>query len=242
MELGFLQLATLFCQTLATGLDTRRRRAPDPVDPRYELIVAIDTAGSGSWDDLTQLRARTLLDELVQAAFRAAGIPWHKLRTEDRGDGMILFIPATVPKTQVLDAVIPYLSAGLRDCNRRRGQGPRLRLRVAVHAGEVLHGPLGCVGTDLNLTCRLVNSRPVCRVFTHHPDADLILIASEAIYQAMVRHNHRNIDPARFTRVHVGVKEVRAKAWIHIPEPRRATPPRTLAPADLRWVTYLIGR
>jgi class 3 adenylate cyclase len=214
-----------------TGLHTKRRRAPDPVDPQYQLIVVIDTAGSSRWDDRTQLRARTLLDQVVQAAFRAAGIAWHKILTEDRGDGMILLIPATVPKTHLLDSVIPHLSVALHECNLRTGHGPRIRIRVAVHAGEVLRGPLGWVGTDLNLTCRLVNSRPLYRTFAHHPDADLVLITSEPIYQAVVRHGHRSIDPNQYTPVHVAVKEVRAKAWVHIPETGKPSRKETGEPA-----------
>lgn len=213
-------LATLVLRmrTRATGHRAKRRRELNSVDPQYQLIVVIDTFGSSRWDDRTQLRARTLLDEIVQAAFRAGGIAWHKIVTEDRGDGMILLIPATVPKTHLLDSVVPHLSAVLRKCNQLNRQAPRIRLRVAVHAGEVLRGSFGWVGTDLNLTFRLVNSRPVNRVFAQRPDTDLVLIASEPIYRAVVRQGYRSIDPSHYTPVHVSVKEVRARAWVHIPE------------------------
>ncbi len=224
MQPRFVQLILaafiLRMQTWATGLRTKRRRALNSIDPQYQLIVVIDTSGSSRWDDRTQLRARTLLDEIVQTAFRAGGIAWHRILTEDRGDGMILLIPATVSKTHLLDSVVPHLSAALHECNQQTGRTPRIRLRVAVHAGEVLRGPLGWVGTDLNLTCRLVNSRPIYRMVTHHPDADLVLITSEPIYQAVVRHGHGSIDPSRYTPVQIAAKEVRAKAWIHVPEYR----------------------
>jgi class 3 adenylate cyclase len=221
LPLSRLVLAALLLRTpiWLNDLHLRYRRAPDPADPQYRLIVVIDMAGSSRWDDRTQLYARMLLEEMVQTAFRTAGIAWHKIRAEDRGDGMILFIPATVPKAHLLGSAIPSLGKALYAHNLRSGRTPRIRVRVAVHAGEVLRGPHGCVGNDLNLTCRLVNSRPLYRTFEHCPNVELVIIISEPMYQAVVRHGHRGIAANRYTPVHVSVKETRAKAWLHIPEP-----------------------
>lgn len=195
-------------------------RRPDrdgkPADPEYWSIVVIDMAGSGQWDDLAQLRARAALDEMVRVAFRAADIAWHTLVVEDRGDGMIMLVPATVSKVDIFDPVVPSLSAALREYNATTGQAPRIRLRVAVHAGEVLRGRFGWVGTDLNHTCRLVNSQPLYRELTRS-HADMVLVVSDVIHQAVVRHGHRGIDPSEYTPVHVAVKEVKARAWVHTP-------------------------
>ncbi|TWP46167.1 hypothetical protein FKR81_36890 [Lentzea tibetensis] len=181
-------------------------------------------AGSGRWNDRVQLRARAALDSMVRTAFR--GISRHRLVIEDRGDGMIVLIPPTVSKVDLFDPLIPRLAAALRDHNST--VEPRIRLRVAVHAGEVLHGRAGWVGTDLNLACRLVNSPPLYRELTCRPHADLALIVSDTIHQAVVRHGHRGIDPADYRPVHVAVKEVETRAWLFTPLP--APRPVTLVP------------
>ncbi|ONI79706.1 hypothetical protein ALI144C_23375 [Actinosynnema sp. ALI-1.44] len=187
------------------------------MDPEYRSIVVIDMAGSGWWDDLAQLRARAALDEMVRAAFRAADIAWHTLVVEDRGDGMIMLVPPTVSKVDVLDRVVPSLTTALYEHNSMTAQTLRIRLRVAVHAGEVLRGRAGWVGNDLNLAFRLVNSGPLYRELARRRDADMAVIVSDVIHQAVVRHGHRGINPAEYFPVHVAVKEVEGRAWVHTP-------------------------
>lgn len=198
-----------------TGRRRDRGRVPKLADPEYWSIVVIDMAGSGRWDDRAQLRARAALDEMVRAAFRTADIDWHALVVEYRGDGMIILIPAMVSKVDIFDPLVPSLSAALRDHNSIAA--PRIRLRVAVHAGEVLRGRFGWVGVDLNLTCRLVDSQPLYRELTRYPHAPMVLVVSDMLHQTVVRHGHRSIDPSEYTPVHVAVKEVKTRAWVHTP-------------------------
>ena len=94
---------------------------------------------------------------------------------------------------------------------------PRIRLRVALHAGEVLRGPCGWVGTDLNTACRMVNGSPLYRELMRNPQSDLVLIVSDAVHQAVVRHGHRGVDPAEYAPVHLQAKELDIRAWIERP-------------------------
>lgn len=185
------------------------------IRPEYRSIVVIDMTGSGRWNDLTQLRARAALDHMVRAAFRAAGIAWHRLVVEDRGDGMIVLVPPTVSKADLFDPVLTRLCDLLRKHNN--AAGPRIRLRVALHAGEVLRGPYGWVSTDLNTACRLVNGAPLYRELLRRPQTDLILVVSDTVHQAVVRHGYRGVDPSEYAPVHVRVKEVDTRAWVERP-------------------------
>lgn len=185
------------------------------VQPEYRSILVIDITGSGRWNDLTQLRARAALDRLVRAAFRSAGIARHRLVVEDRGDGMIVLIPPTVSKAELFRPVLARLCDLLRKHNNARE--PRIRLRVALHAGEVLRGPCGWVGTDLNTACRMVNGAPLYSELMRNPRSDLVLIISDAVHQAVVRHGHRGIDPASYAPVQLRVKELDTRAWIESP-------------------------
>jgi hypothetical protein len=199
----------------------RPRRASDR--PEHRSIVVFDIAGSGRWDNLAQLRARAALDRMVRSAFRAAGVAWWRLVVEDRGDGMIVLVPATVSKVDVLDPMVPCLAAALHDYNSVVDPRLRIRLRVAVHAGEVLHAPSGWVGVDLNLACRLVSGEPLHQELSRSPRADLVLVVSDVIYQGVVRHSYRALDPARYTPVQVVLKEVDTRAWTQVlGEPARA--------------------
>ncbi len=192
-------------------------RAWRHIDPEHRSIVVVDVAGSSRWDDLTQLDARVRLDAAVRAAFRAARVPRHGLVVQDRGDGMLVLVPATVSKAVLLDPVVPHLDAALRRHNGSVGPDRRIRVRVAVHAGEVLHGPCGWIGADLNLACRLVDSPPLYRALARAPHADVAVVVSETIHRAVVRHRHRGVDPAAYRPVDVVLKEVRTRAWTHVP-------------------------
>jgi hypothetical protein len=186
-------------------------------DPQHRSIIVIDLAGFGTRTDLLQLRARADLDAVVHAALRASGVPRSQLLFENRGDGMIIFLPATVSKAVLLQPFVPALSARLRVHNQAVRADHRIRLRVAVHAGEVVHGPHGWIGTDLNLACRLVDSALLREELVRRPRADLAVVISDVIHQAVVRHGHRGTDAFSYREVRVAVKEVATRAWIHTP-------------------------
>src|SRR5438067_347674 len=102
---------TWFAAALAANL--RVLRPMRCTDPQHRSIIVIDVAGFGRRTDLAQLHTRVRLDDVVRAALRASGIPRSRVAFEDRGDGMILFVLATVSKAKLLDPFIPQLKACL---------------------------------------------------------------------------------------------------------------------------------
>jgi hypothetical protein len=153
----------------------------------------------------------------VRTAFHHTRIRWSRLAVEDRGDGMIILIPARVSKADILDPLIPTLAAIVQHHNATTPVSQRIRLRIAVHAGEIHHDATGWVGTDLNLACRLVNSPALYRKLQQTPTADLVVAVSDAIYHGIVQHAYRRISPATYTPTQVTIKEVDTRAWIHTP-------------------------
>jgi class 3 adenylate cyclase len=186
--------------------------------PHHWSILVIDISGFGRWGNLAQLSARAALDLMVRDAFRAAGVARRKLVIEDRGDGMIVLISSSVSKVDILDLLIPRLTERLREYNEAADPLLRIRLRISVHAGEILRDASGWVGTDLNLACRLVNSEPVYRRLSQSPASQVVLVVSDMIYDGVVRHGYRTISPTGYSPVRVAVKEVNARAWVHLPD------------------------
>jgi hypothetical protein len=184
------------------------------MDPEHRTIMVIDIVGSSRWDNLAQVRATAALNRMVRIAFRTAGIPWWRLVVAERGDGMIVLVPPTVSKVDLLDPVVPSLAAGLRAHNATAGPGQRIRLRIAMHAGEVLHAGAGWLGDDVNQACRLVNGEPLYQELARCSRTDLVLVVSELIHHGVVRHGYRGIDPASYARVHIEVKGTDLHAWL----------------------------
>lgn len=140
---------------------------------------------------------------------------------ENHGDGMIVLVPASKSTVDLLDPVVPMLAAHVHEHNETAWV--RIRLRVSVHAGVVHRDPTGWVGSDLATACRLVDSPAVRDHLGQHPADDLVVAASDSVYHGVVQHGYRGIDPAAYEPLQVEIKELRTRAWAHLP-------PRTPAP------------
>ncbi len=59
------------------------------------------------------------------------------MSAEDRGDGVLVIIPASMPSATVIDPLLDRLRGGLRHHNRVSADSAGIRLRVAIHSGQV---------------------------------------------------------------------------------------------------------
>jgi class 3 adenylate cyclase len=94
-----------------------------------------------------------------------------------------------------------------------------LRVRAAIHAGEVHYDGRGSYGEDLDVAFRLLDA-PELKKRLRSTGAPLALVASDYIYQAIIRHGHDGIDAEEFLPfVTVNVGGTRRKGWVHLPRP-----------------------
>lgn len=149
-------------------------------------------------------------------AMRAAGIEPQNVEQSESGDGVLVLLDPQISKVRLLHPLVPRLGSGLARYNRTAPGSERLRLRVVVHAGELLQDAHGRTGEDLVLAFRLLDS-DAARVYLAQTAADLVLVVSDAIYQGVVKHGYGAIDPARFQSVWISAKETSTRAWLHIP-------------------------
>jgi class 3 adenylate cyclase len=182
--------------------------------PRHMSIMVVDVTSFGRLDNRAQTRVRAALNAMVRAAFRRAGIRWS-IAVENRGDGMIVLVPATKSTVSLLDPVVPALAAHLRRHNETAT--PRIRLRISVHVGVVDRDATGWVGSDLITACRLVDSPTVRRYLHQRPSQDVVVAVTDLVYHGIVQHRYRRLDPTTYTPIHVSVKELSTKAWVHTP-------------------------
>jgi hypothetical protein len=169
----------------------------------------------------------------LENACRECGIGWSDCYHEDRGDGLIVLMPADVPKSRVVRLLPHSLAAELRNHNAGHDEDARIRLRVAVHAGEVREDEHGLVGDPVILTFRLIDAPPLKSALARSPGV-LALIVSDRFFEDVIR-NDPACDPGSYRPVDVDVKETHASGWISLPDsPRpngqkihhRPSPPR----------------
>jgi hypothetical protein len=188
----------------------------------HRAIVVVDVEGFG--DQLRtnphQVALRDGLYRAMQDAFGRAGIPWDNCGHEDRGDGVFVLVPAEVPKALLAESLPPALVTALRAHNDGHPKPERIRLRMALHAGEVHYDQHGVTAVAVNLAFRLLDAGPLKAALASSSGV-LAVIVSSWFFEEVVRHGD---SAAGYRPVEVAVKETTTTGWICLPD--------QLVPAD----------
>jgi len=188
---------------------------PRPAVHRTLVVVDVEGFGDRQRTNPHQLAVRDGLWQALARAFDDAGIRWAGCRREDRGDGMLILARAEVPKGRFTESLPGALAAALEEHNRGRCAQERIRLRMAVHAGEVSYDRHGVAGAAVNLAFRLAEAGPLRAALASSPGV-LAVITSSWFFEEVVRHSPAS-HPASYRPAPVAVKETSTVGWICLP-------------------------
>ena len=191
-----------------------------PAIHRAILIVDVENFGDPARTNTDQLAVRDALYGALRQSFAMARINWAECVTEDRGDGALVLVPPTVPKSWLVTRLPTHLAEMLVRYNAACPAQARIRLRMALHAGEVHPDAYGSAGTSVNRAFRLIEAS-ASRTALRHSSGVIALIVSDWFYDEVVRH-HPAAEPSCFRRVHVAIKETVMTAWVRVLEPGEA--------------------
>ncbi|MFI1826341.1 hypothetical protein ACH41E_07775 [Streptomyces sp. NPDC020412] len=195
------------------------------VEPEYRALFAVDIERSAGRGDSAFLEIRHTLLSALRESFGRSGIDWDACLCTDLGDGIQVTAPAGLWKTKLIHPLIHELDARLHAHNRLAGPLTRIRVRIALHAGDVhLHPDGQVVGRPLEVLARLLNAAPTRVALNRAPDAVTALIVSQHFHEETVCHGYPGIEPAAFHGVTVTEKEYVASAWLHVPGQRTSAP------------------
>ncbi|MET8848651.1 tetratricopeptide repeat protein [Amycolatopsis sp. NPDC004625] len=156
------------------------------------------------------------LDAVMRTAFTAAGVVWEDCYREMRGDAVVVLVSAATDKNRFVETVLPVLVIRLRVHNDTYPEAQRLRLRVALHAGEVRYDTHGISSAALIRTFRLCDAQPLKAALAGSPGV-LAVIASDGLFDDVIRHTPAAA-PATWRPVPVTVKEADTTGWITLPD------------------------
>jgi transcriptional regulator with XRE-family HTH domain len=196
----------------------------------HRAIVCVDVESFGD-PRRTNVHRAAIRDGLYTSlcrAFDRSGVAWSGCDHEDRGDGVLILVPPEVPKSLLVSGVPRELAAALGEHNRAHHRQSQIRLRMAVHAGEILYDEHGVSGAALNVAFRLLEAAGVKHALARSAGA-LAVIISEWFHEEVVVHTPES-DPASYRRVQVSVKETETTAWIRLPDDRYPLPQNTWLP------------
>lgn len=183
-------------------------------DPVPRSLVAVDIERYSGRDNLGHLELRKALRQVCDEAFARIGVSPEA--RQDQGDAFLILIRPDVTKACLVSDLVRELVIALRLSNRSWLPEARMRLRVALHAGEVLPDGAGYGGESIVAVMRLLDAEPLRSALKSAPD-DLAVIVSEQMYRDVVRQQYRGIDPSDYAAVHVSRKEFSQSAWIRVP-------------------------
>jgi class 3 adenylate cyclase len=233
-------------------MDDSRSELPRSVNEHTEvtavpaLILVLDVRAFSGLANPEQVSVRRLLYRLLEDAFTAGGARLAHCVHEDRGDGVLVVVPPTVPKTQVLGPVLTAFMRLVADAPAQPS-GRGMEVRIAVHGGEVHQDARGFAGSDVILAFRLLDSAVLREALAESP-ARCVLMVSDSLYQGTVRHDYPGMGGRDFHPVEVAAKETVARAWLHVPGGRTPTatghePPHQASPSTSRpGMTVTSGR
>src|SRR6266536_3814240 len=186
------------------------------VEPVYRTILVLDLEhfGRGDRDDQVRVRLRRALRKVMAEALGEAGVPSERYSTSDTGDGLLVLVDPAVPTARVVRAMLDLFAAAVAEHNRLIRAVAQLRVRAAIHAGQLLLDEQGATGEQLNLAFRLLDA-PQLRARLAQSPAPTVVCVSDDVYREVVRQRHLWLDPETFAPLDIVAKETRARAWVH---------------------------
>ncbi|RJQ81166.1 hypothetical protein D5S17_05335 [Pseudonocardiaceae bacterium YIM PH 21723] len=187
-------------------------------DPQYRSMLAVDVEKSTGRGDVALLHFRRTLFRVLQESITESGIDWNACHVEDLGDGMKVVFPINAVRKRLVHPLLHELTIRLRAHNKLAGSSTRVRVRAALHAGDVHLDDGRLAGGSLAMLARLLDAPPLRDALDRAPEsAPVAALLSQHVYDEVVRHGYPGIDLDAYRRVQFTVKETTTFAWLHIP-------------------------
>jgi class 3 adenylate cyclase len=182
----------------------------------HRSFVVVDVEGYGNRARTSRHRTavRDGLYQVLVAAFVDCDLRWDDEAVDDVGDSVMVLLPADTPKGVLVDQLPERLVAALREHNHVHSTEARLRLRMAVHSGEVHYDEHGKTSDEMIFTYRILDTAEAKRAL-RESTATLVLVASDPFYQAVIRHQPAT-RPDAYQVATADVKEVHARVWVRL--------------------------
>jgi tetratricopeptide (TPR) repeat protein len=205
---------------------------------RTILVVDVERFGSPTRTDRDRVAIRSGLYRVLETALTAAAVPWADCDRQNLGDGVLVVIPPAVPKSVLVESLPDRLTAELGAHNESHDPARQIRLRMALHAGEVRYDDHGVVGTTVNHAFRLLDATAFKTAFARSAEP-LGVITSSWFFDDVVRHSDES---TAYRPIRVIAKETDTTAWVRLDDSASAADvssmPRQL-PAGSR---HFVGR
>ncbi|MEU6351013.1 hypothetical protein ABZ896_17010 [Streptomyces sp. NPDC047072] len=177
-----------------------------------KVFMGLDIAGfnRAGRSDLCGLGMRQTLYRALEGALLDIAVQRDEYELLDRGDGIMAVLDPLVDLDTLAYLVLPALAAGLRNHNATADAQDIIRVRAALHKGDVIRDDRGYVGKELSHAFRLLDS-PQLRTALEQSGTELALAVSAVAWRQM---RHAGSGGPHFEPALVTTKERAVRAWL----------------------------
>ncbi|MBM2616002.1 hypothetical protein JIG36_10585 [Actinoplanes sp. LDG1-06] len=198
--------------------EVRARRRPEvvrsePDGPVHRVAFGVDVVSYSSRSTPQQLEVQRRVAAVADRVLAGLGLDLKATDSQFAGDGMMVVLPAHVRA----DVALPRLLHGWRaqtSADNAEHPGERIRMRLSAGSGPFTRAHLGFGGNTIIGLGRLLDSAALRQAMVDHPDADVVAIVTDRIFQDVVAEGYPGLTTDEFRSVEAGAKTFRATAWL----------------------------
>src|ERR1051326_4502087 len=129
--------------------------------PVHRSLVAVDIEGYSRRRNQGHVELRSALRRILSDAFDIVGVEIVPAEQQDQGDGFLTLVRPEVSKVVLVDGLVREIENSLRRYNRYQTEEGKMRLRVALHSGELHIDETGFPGEACVTVMRLIEAEQV---------------------------------------------------------------------------------
>jgi len=195
---------------------------------RYYSIAVLDVENWSSRPAVSAANIQAALKRIEGQGLARAGIDSARVGRQPRGDGAILTLPGDVAKELVTAQFVEGLREAILEHDADCAPEESIRIRLSLHAGDVIDGEGEWAGQPVIVASRLVDSAVIKRVLAASAASPMALIISGDWYDAVIKEGH--VSAEGYRKVWVEEKTFAGVAWVKVPG--RTRPPGLLPDDD----------
>ncbi|MBL7259411.1 CATRA conflict system CASPASE/TPR repeat-associated protein [Paractinoplanes lichenicola] len=188
--------------------------APDEESrPVNRIAFGVDVVSYSSRTTPQQRELQRRVAGMAERVLAGLGLDLRDTDRQSAGDGMMVVLPPGVED----EIALPRLLHGWRAqvvADNAENPGDRIRMRLSVGSGRFTKAALGFSGSTIISVGRLLDSNAIRAAVNDHPDADLVAIVTDRIYQDVVGEGYDGLTAGEFQQIEAGAKTFRATAWL----------------------------